>query len=172
MTQVQLLAMADFNEWQTAKAEQARKLIELTVNTQAFQQAVLNAKFLDSRLERSNGQVVTNLTNAQILATILEGEERGSVVDGVIGLRVALYYKKLSSAIGHYQPPTIFTNTRFFNPADPIHIAGHWMHEWLHAAGFDHDYKPTSRRAQSVPYLVGDLLVENAQQFVELLPER
>lgn len=170
MTQVQLLAMANFNEWQTAKAEQARKLIEQAINTDGFQRAVLDAVFLDTRLEKSNGEVVPRLTNAQILATILEGRERGSVVDGIVGLRVELYYKLLSSVIGHYDPPTIYTNTRFFNPSDPIHIAGHWMHEWLHAAGFLHDYDRSTRRPQSVPYLVGELVEAHAQQFVPLLP--
>jgi hypothetical protein len=82
MTQVKLLAMSNFNAWQTAKAEEARKLIEQTVSSKPFQQAVLEAKFLDVRLEKADGKILANLSNDQVLKVILEGAEQGAGADG------------------------------------------------------------------------------------------
>ncbi len=170
MTQVQLLSMTNFNEWQSAKAEEARRLIEATVNAEPFQRAVLGAKFLDVRLEKANGTVVQNLTNQQILNVILSGTEQGSQADGVIGLRVALYYKRWSGTIGYFGGDgVIHSNSKFFNPWDPISVAGHWIHEWTHAAGFLHDYKGSLPRNGSVPYVIGELLSDHAVPFAKLL---
>ena len=168
MTKVQLLSMGNFNQWQTAKAEEARRLIEETVNSNAFQQAVLKAKFLDTRLERADGTITEKLSNEQILAAILNGVEQGQAADRVIGLRVILYYRPWGVGWTD-EDGGIHTNTGFFNREDPISVAGHWMHEWLHAAGFIHDHSRTSRRDHSVPYLVGELLVEHGAPFVKLL---
>lgn len=167
MTTTTLLSPTNFNDWQAAKAGEARRLIEATVNSTAFQDAVLAARFLDVRLERADGTTVSRLSNRQILDTILGGTERGTVADHVIGLRVSLYSKLWSSAIGWTdEEGVIHTRDRFFNSAEPVEIAGHWIHEWTHAAGFRHDFKNTSRRDHSVPYLIGELLVTHAAPFI------
>lgn len=168
MTQVRLLSTKNFNQWQLAKAEEARRLIELTVNAEPFQNAVRSAQFLETSLERADGTVTTNLSNEQILMTILRGLEEGSPADGIIGLKVVLQYR-LFGAVGYASDGVIYSNTKYFNPWDPIYVAGHWMHEWMHVAGFHHAYHPTSDRSRSVPYLLGELLSEHAAPFVKLL---
>ena len=160
MTSVKLLSTTHFNTWQLAKADEARRLIEATVNGAAFRNAVLAARFLDTRLERPDGSVVENLSNQQILDTILSGAEQGTPADGVIGLRVTLYHQWWASALGWTDEDGVIhtCSNKFFNGAEPNEVAGHWLHEWTHAAGFRHDYKRTSRRSQSVPYVIGDLV--------------
>lgn len=160
MTSVKLLATTHFNTWQLAKAEAARALIEATVNGAAFRDGVLAARFLDTRFERADGTVVDSLSNRQILDMLLAGAEAGSAADQVIGLKVSLYYQRWSSAIGWTDEDGVIHTcaNKFFNGAEPNEVAGHWMHEWTHAAGFRHDYRRTSRRSQSVPYVVGELI--------------
>lgn len=158
MTAVRLVSTTHFSAWQLAKAEEARRLAEDAINSAAFRDGVLAATFLDTRLERADGTVVEKLSNRQILDAILAGAEQGTAPDQVIGLRVVLYSALWSSAIGRSEGGIIYTRDKFFNGADPGEVAGHWIHEWTHTAGFLHDYKRTSRRSQSVPYVIGELV--------------
>ncbi len=163
MTIVKFVSTTNFSQWQLAKAEEIRRLIETTVNQPPFQDGVLAATFLDVRLERSDGSVVTALTNRQILDVILAGVEQGTNPDQTIGLRVALYDAWFGSAIGSTdEHGVIHTRGKFFNNLGPAELAGHWMHEWTHTAGFHHDYRRTARRSQSVPYVIGDLVARHA----------
>ena len=162
MTQVRFTGIANASDWQRTKAEEARRIIEATINAPAFQQAVLKASFLDVRFIRTDGTSAGPLGNQEILNVILSGAENGSRPDGIIALTIALYRKVFSSAIGWSDGGTIHTRDRFFNSAEPTEIAGHWLHEWTHVAGFRHDYERTARRDCSVPYLIGELLIESA----------
>lgn len=163
MTTVKL-DILNANAWQRAKAEEARSLLQSTVNSQRFQAAVLKSSFLDVRLMKPDGSTLSGLSNQQILNLIVYGTESGTFADGVIGLNIALYNKLFSSAIGWTDDENgvIHTHQKFFNGAEPIEIAGHWLHEWTHLAGFRHDYARTARRDRSVPYLIGELLIQSA----------
>ena len=72
MTNVKFLSTSNFNQWQLAKAEEVRRLIEATVNQPAFQNDLLAATFLDVRLERPDGTILGGLTNRQILDIIYQ----------------------------------------------------------------------------------------------------
>jgi len=160
MTTVSFSQLTSFSPSQRQRAETIRQLLEAGLNAPAFQHAVLHAAFLDVRLEKPDGGEVTNLSNAQILSVVLTGEESGTAADGNLSLRVELYHRLFSSAIGYTDDDgVIHTREGFFNTAAPVEVAGHWLHEWSHTAGFRHDYERTSRRDQSVPYLLGELLI-------------
>jgi len=162
MTLVQIVSIANANAWQAAKAEEARKLIEAGINSKKFQSAVLGARLLDVSFENPDGTVLSGLSNQQVLDLILFGTERGTRADYIIQLHLVLYSKLWSSALGWTDDHGhIHTHHKFFNRADPIEIAGHWLHEWTHAAGFRHDYGRTARRDWSVPYLIGELLLDS-----------
>jgi len=167
MTTVQFVSLSNFSDWQKAKAEEVRKIIEAVVNSKVFQDAILGASFLDVRLEKPDGTMVEDLSKEQILNVILTGTEQGAAPNGIIEIKVELYYKLISSAIGWTgDDGTIHTRDRFFNSAESVEVAGHWLHEWTHTAGFRHDFDRTSRRDQSVPYIVGELLIESAAKVL------
>ncbi len=160
MTKVALQLLDNANASQAAKGEVARGILERTVNKDAFQKAVLAASFLDVRFEKPSGEIVAGLSNELVLRLILYGTERGSNANDSIDLQVRLYSILFSSAIGYTSDGIIHTRDKFFEHAEPVEVAGHWMHEWMHAAGFLHDFRRTSRREQSVPYLVGELVTQ------------
>ena len=161
MTTVKLHLLQGLNHKGKAKAEAVCALLEKTINTPAFQQAVLTAKFSDIRLEQpDNGPDRTDLTNQEILDILLSGVEYKSPPDGEIGLKVKFH--PFGSAIGSSKNGEIDTLRRFFNRSSLAQVAGHWLHEWCHVAGFHHDYARTARRPNSVPYLIGSLLAKHA----------
>lgn len=162
MTTVTLTQLFNFSTAQRQRAEHVRQVLEDTLNSVGFQAAVRAATFLDVRRERPDGTVVSDLTNEQILQVVLTGEESGTAPDGDLALRVQLYHRPFSSAIGYSAGGIIYTRHQFFDGFTLAEVAGHWLHEWSHAAGFLHDYDRTSRRDQSVSYLLGELLIDYA----------
>ena len=50
--------------------------------------------------------------------------------------------------------PEITMNRSFFDGYTPAEIAGNMAHEWMHKLGFEHDFRATARRPDSVPYAV------------------
>lgn len=168
MTPVKLQLLSGFDAETTARAERCRLIIERGVNSDAFQRAVLDASFLDVRQERADGTLVTKLSSHEILDIILSGAEVSTPdqiarpADGIITIPLSLYSKRRSSAIGHHDGGVVHTRVQALAWMEDVEVAGHWMHEWMHVAGFEHDYRNTRRRAHSVPYLIGELLVETA----------
>ena len=65
---------------------------------------------------------------------------------------------------------TIHINTRFYNTAQPFQIAMNMVHEWCHKMGFDHDSARTARRDFSVPYAIGYIVRDLAQNSSVLTP--
>jgi predicted TIM-barrel fold metal-dependent hydrolase len=140
-------------------ADRTVETLREVVNHPAFLEAVRSSKYsstwrsIDSgRRERATPDAI-----AELIAT---GHERGSVADSVIDLRVVV--EPLSSgSLGVVYPPSpvIHTNISFYeewmNVPDPLSLAAHWMHEWMHVVGF---YHPFFQKRRDVAYRVGDLV--------------
>lgn len=134
-----------------------RALLEETLNRADFQQAV----FSDNRFIKPDRTELTNLTNDEILDIILKGIESDTKPDYVLQLTVRFH--PLGSAVGETDANGVIHDLWYlFERYTEAEVAGHWLHEWCHTAGFIHDYESTDRRDQSVPYLVGELLTTHA----------
>ena len=145
------------------KGEAVRALLEETLNRADFQQAVRQAIFSDNRFVKPNGTELTNLTNDEILDLILKGIESDTKPDYVLQLYV--HFHPLGSAVGETDANGVIHDLWYlFERYSEAEVAGHWLHEWCHTAGFIHDYERTDRRDESVPYLIGSLLTTYAQQ--------
>lgn len=148
--------------WTRRKGEAARALLEETINQDEFQRAVRQANFSDNRFVQSDGTELINLTNDQILDIILKGVELDTKPDYVLQLTVRFH--PVGSAVGETDGNGVINDLWYlFARYSEAEIAGHWLHEWCHTAGFQHDWNDTHRRSASVPYLVGDLLTANAK---------
>jgi len=73
--------------------------------------------------------------------------------------------RTISTAIGSRDEQLIVTQDCHLDDMDAAELAGHWAHEYLHIRGFDHPYKDVPGRSKTVPYFVGDIIVELASQM-------
>lgn len=68
--------------------------------------------------------------------------------------------------IGHREAPNwIVTQQCHIEDMTAAELAGHWLHEYMHIAGYDHAYKDDELRPFSVPYFVGDLATRWATEL-------
>lgn len=140
------------------KAERVRKLILEVINDEHFRSEILKADFKDRRYIDENRNTTEIIDNKIILQKIISGKEQytGENEDFEWDLRITLY-RSLTSEIGHRSRETIFTKKKKFRSMSERYIASHWIHEYMHVIGFTHDYKKTSIRPYSVPYLIGTI---------------
>lgn len=149
-------------------ATNSTQLLQRIVNDPIFAEKIQTAQFSSRRFVQDNGTVI-NATNELISQIISGGKESKTDPDGVINLQVAI--RKLgSSTVGSVMPPSplITTNITFFenweSEGDTLSLAAHWLHEWLHVAGFRHASRRPNRT--DVSYLVGTLVIETGRSFL------
>jgi hypothetical protein len=167
----------------------AEQLVFARLATSHLQDMVNNPTFLD-RLKTvtytrniyfPNNKYQIEATNADLLRVITGGAEwqvnPGSLPpDHEIDINARLETFPTGILGGANHPdPTIRTSATFFESwrqqNDWLSLAGHWFHEWLHVAGFQHAF-----RAPGVPpdfgdavYTVGYLLIRVEQERVQQL---
>lgn len=160
-TNVELL---NFNDTQAEKYNQAVELVKLVVGTEEFRNRILNYTY-DGAKQFSNNN---GLSNAQIYQSILDAAEKlQPAKNNRMDLEVELYYEN-NSVVGYTNGSTtqIWVNTKFFNNYKINSVAGNLFHEWLHKLGYGHDSASTARRPYSVPYAIGYLVADIAQDFM------
>lgn len=87
-------------------------------------------------------------------------------------------YYSIRNVIGYGLPGTknIYLNTKFLagysinNTIDLMYIGSNLLHEHSHDCGFDHDFKPTARRENSLSYIL-NRAYERAYRKYYKLPE-
>ncbi|WP_408098024.1 hypothetical protein ACJVC5_03615 [Peredibacter sp. HCB2-198] len=160
-TNVELL---NFNTEQAEKYNQAIELVKLVVATEEFRTKVLNHTYNGSKQFANNN----GLTNAQIYQSILDAAEKlYPAKNNRMDLEVELYYAN-NSVVGYTNGSTtqIWVNTKFFNNYKINSVAGNLFHEWLHKLGYGHDSAATAQRPYSVPYAIGYIMADIAQDFM------
>ena len=146
----------NMTEWRKTKAQRALELMLKVINSEEFKERVYNFRYNGSYKFAS-----TSLSNKQIYDRIMVGSEILSPLeDGVINFELATYYS-LKNVIGYTYPNTrrIWVNTRYFDSFYLSQVAGNFTHEYMHKIGFDHDFNSTARRPYSVPYAIGNIVV-------------
>lgn len=160
-TNVELL---NFDATQAEKYNSAVELVKLVVGTEEFRTRVLNYTY-DGAKQYSNNN---GLTNEQIYQSILDAAEKlQPAKNNRLDLEVELYYAN-NSVVGYTNGSTtqIWVNTKFFNNYKINSVAGNLFHEWLHKLGYGHDSASTARRPYSVPYAIGYIIADIAQDFM------
>jgi hypothetical protein len=161
---VTLHELTNAGEKQKNYVSRAVTLLEEVVNSKDFRDAVAQAKF--SHINRSGG----DNRRESILRYLLEGVELGTAPDNEIDLRINLrtfYYgfgpfrtiNKKTVGSANLGGPVIHTNYYHINDwilkEDVASGVGHWLHEWMHVAGYSH--ATAAGDENDVAYAIGAL---------------
>lgn len=160
------LYLVNFNAKQEEKVRKAVELIKKVVASSEFRKRILNYQYKDKTTFVDNH----GFTNEEIYQKILDGAEKmgNKSSNNTMDVELELYHQK-TKTIGYTYPNTvrIWMNKKYFNRYTPIKVADNLMHEWMHKLGFTHDVTWSRDRDHSVPYAIGYLVEELAQEYIE-----
>jgi hypothetical protein len=155
---------------QRAFVERAIGRLGETLADPGFLPAIARAEYVETRWTPLHGQWRA-LTGAEIAARIAAGTERGSAPDGVLEFAFELVdldgpetgHPVLGSTRLGCLPihPARWFITRCAEAGDMVNLASHFMHEWMHVAGFYH--WPDNKARGDAPYVVGRLVRETLE---------
>lgn len=164
-----LVEIVDGTAEQQSLAESCAKILEEIINQVKFTEKVKLTKFASPTRWNENGRYV-KVSNDEIIQIIKQGRERGTMADNQINLMVAL--KQLRDrTVGAVKPGELLitTNISFFDrwteKSDFVSLAAHWLHEWLHVAGFLHKSRFVNRK--DISYAIGRITVEIGKELTE-----
>lgn len=151
-------------------AHRAVEELEWALNHPSFADRVRRARF--TRWHSDEQQRATELPVQEILTIIESGRELYSDGDHEIDLSVRLRYMRRAIGVTSIGGPIIHTAYWFMNECvrddNPAELAAHWMHEWLHVAGFFHRGGNGARG--DVPYVVGEVILAMVSEKLGLGP--
>ncbi|MDP3569143.1 MAG: hypothetical protein Q8S42_00865 [Archangium sp.] len=155
---VSLGKVTGYSAAERQKLDKATQLMGNVLNSQEFRDAVLSADFAGKP-----GFASETRSPQDVYAAIRAAKENYTdAADGEVDLNVKLenmsWFQRNVVGYTTESSDTLTTNRRFFSGFEPSEMAGHLAHEWLHKLGFEHDFKATARRPDSVPYELGDLV--------------
>lgn len=120
----------------TSRVEELEKKVNEVINSQCFFSEISKATMVQTKGYNS-----------------LEVAMHLKSLKGVVKVH---YYRKNNNVVGYRQPPSkdVYFNLKFHEKRSVCVNAGNAAHEALgHSlGGYDHDFKATKRRPQSVPY--------------------
>ncbi len=151
---VKILNTSGFTISELEQIAKAEEIIHQVVNSDLYREEFLKAEFTEK-----NGK-----TNQEILNELLSGDCQFTDADGVMDIKLVMYYKRYSSVVGYFDgtPLTIFINRKFFST--PLSIASNLWHEYIHLVGYSH-YEVFET---SVPYLAGNTIFERVASKLNL----
>ena len=147
---------------QRAIAEKACELLQSALNHPGFRAKIEGMYYEQTRFTTASGEGI-EVPVDKIYDYLLSGAEMGTPSDGIISIEVSLKCFKEgvlgSTTLGR---PPFFTSYWFINSCiandDARSLAAHFMHEWLHIAGFYHF--PDNSARNDVAYNVGNAVKE------------
>ncbi len=160
--------MRNFTSRDQQKVNLANQILLEIINSEEFKDRVLNFTFKGEKQFNDN----QGKTNQQIYDHLMTGSEvlmPGSA--GTMNFDLTLYKSKnpWSKVKGYTKPDTmrIWINKKFFRKSSwkPRDVAANMMHEWIHKMGYTHDYKYNQDRQYTVPYAIGYILNDIAQEL-------
>jgi hypothetical protein len=164
-----------FTDKQLDKLNRAGELLERVINSQVFQDEVLNFSYqyytgalwwkswhTSNAFRWNNGD-----SNAEVLKKFLDGKELKTEKDNEIDVLITIEVMD-SGVLGYTNPDTLKTwiSKAFFNEAELHEIAGNLAHEYCHKRGYDHEFNPTALRDYTVPYAVGYITDRVAKELL------
>lgn len=164
-------ADGDWSSAQHAFGKRVAERLEQALNHESFRKSVLAASYSASWMRDAQG-MNHSVSATEVYEAIAHGLELGTGKDLEIDLKVRLGFSRRwrrrwrrrvfnkvlgSTSIGG---PVITTNGYYFEDArddgDVADLAGHWMHEWMHVAGFYHH--GGNRARGDVAYVIGQIV--------------
>jgi len=139
------------------------EIIERVVNSPEFKNKVRSMNYQVGKYSYK-GYSQTNLNSSQVLETIFKAKENFSGgQDGQIDVFLDMYYEN-SDVIGYTDTDDKFVHmNRFFHQHySASEVARNIFHEWLHKINHDHSYEYNAYRPHSVPYKLGQLVMDMA----------
>lgn len=151
---VKILDTSGFTASDLEKIKRAEEIVYQVVNSDLYKEEFLKANFTETK----------GKTNQEILNELLSGDCQFTDADGVMDIKLVMYYKRYSSVVGYFDgtPLTIFMNRKFFST--PLSIASNLWHEYIHIVGYSH-YEVFET---SVPYLAGNTIFESVANKLNL----
>jgi hypothetical protein len=137
----------------------ALPLIDSVINTQAFRDGILKARFVNAR----------GVSNTEIYEMYVSGKEvKSNAANDTMDLYLETYPDQNGDNIGTtYGSRRIVSSQAYIRRNGARCYAAHLIHEYTHTigigtTGFGHRHRVLSRRqrrekCQSVPYIIGDL---------------
>ncbi|MBA3578973.1 MAG: hypothetical protein H0W42_03210 [Gemmatimonadaceae bacterium] len=162
MPQVVLHSLANATVEGKDLAARAVALMQRIIDDPQFLDSVRTDPYAYSGRMLDSGGYSPSTDNETIAQIIAGGKEITKVPDGVIDLTIKIRSFVFSpDTMGSVIPPAplISTNKRFFRTwidrDDVKSVAAHWIHEWMHVAGFYHE--DASGDSRDVPYWTGQI---------------
>lgn len=171
-----VLNFKEATDGQKAFADKAIAMMKRIINHPEFLEKARTTTYTGRRfrIERL-GVYYQTMTSSEIADIIQKGEEFRTAADSVIELTVRLRVLR-ANVLGSMSPPhpLITTNKTFFDDwlgADgrEVSLAAHWLHEWLHVAGFRHKaLSDGSPDRSDAAYMIGKICTEIGQDILNL----
>lgn len=147
---------------QAAITEQACRRLETALNDSRFPERVLTATYT-ARWRIMEDGPDREIAPADILQMILSGKETGTAADAEVDLYIQ--FKPMmqgvlgSTTLGKFPIQTAYWFVNSCIAAnDPDNLAAHFMHEWMHVAGFYHLGGNGARG--DVAYVIGQIVLD------------
>jgi hypothetical protein len=150
------------------KINDATTLLVSIINSEEFKQRVLNFTFNGKKQFNKN----QGKTNEEIYNHLMTGSEVLMPESrGVMNFDLTLYRSNnpWSKVKGYTKQDTmrIWINKKFFRKSSwkPKDAAANMAHEWVHKMGYGHAFKYNSNRPYTVPYAIGYILQDIADEM-------
>ena len=146
------------------KLQRAIELLREVFASPEFRKRIITHRYLGRR----GFYLSRGFSNMEIYQLILNGTERlYPIRNNAMDVEVELYADFESRVLGFTVPRSkrIWMNKKYFLKFSPAEIAANLIHEWLHKLGFDHERDRTEARKYSVPYAIGYIVKELAQEL-------
>jgi hypothetical protein len=156
---------------QTKFIQEACDLLESAINHEEFLARVRTAEFT-AAWQRIPGQGEVQRNQQEVAQVILLGLESQSSTDYEIDLHILLkrfrpWQRHVvgSTSLGKFPIKTNYSHlNRWLDSEDLTSAAAHFIHEWMHVAGFFHKGGNTARN--DVPYVIGNIVEEVIDEFI------
>jgi hypothetical protein len=150
------------------KMERGFEILKKVMNSKRFQQLVYGFVFNGERTFHENN----GMSNEEIYQYLMTG---GEVLkpehDHTMDFDLSLYrsWNPFSKVKGYTLPDTmrIWIHKKFFRRKSwtAVDVAANLAHEWVHKMGFSHSYNYNPDRPFSVPYAIGGIVAQVAEEM-------
>ncbi|WP_158621393.1 hypothetical protein [Corallococcus aberystwythensis] len=159
---VTLHELMDAGPKQKSIAQRACVSLEEALNHPEFSARVAKAKYKETRFRDADGRTLS-VPADKVHSYVVSGAERATPSDSEIDLKIQLDRIKVG-VLGATTPGKLPFRTAYWfindciKTDDVASLASHFIHEWLHVAGFYHH--PNNKARGDVPYEVGRIVRE------------